>query len=254
MLQAQKHAVGIFVSHVFIVGVAVTDAESGTYRALAVPFRPETYRSLLYLALSFPLGLIAFVGLVTGVSLGSGLAVTLVGIPILLATLVGAAVGARIEAGLVTHLVGVPAAGPSILAEFVTDKRVVLPGDGVVDAASRILTDVSTWAAVVLLLTKFVTGIVSFVALVTATAVCAVTVGAPLLYQSAEMNIAASATAGADGAYTIGPWVIDTLPEALAVSAGGVVLTVVALNLLYGFARLQAQYTVRLLGSGERQQ
>lgn len=34
---------------------------------LAAPFRPQTYRNLLYLALAFPLGVIYFVGLVTGV-------------------------------------------------------------------------------------------------------------------------------------------------------------------------------------------
>jgi len=47
--------------------------------------------------------------------------------------------------------------------------------------------------------------------------------------------------------YTVGPWVVDTLPEALGVSAGGVVFLVAALNAMNALARIQASYTATLL-------
>ncbi len=53
-----------------------------------VYFRPQTYLNLLYLLLAFPLGLAYFVFLVTGLSLGFGLIITLAGIPILVLMLV----------------------------------------------------------------------------------------------------------------------------------------------------------------------
>ena len=45
----------------------------------------------------------------------------------------------------------------------------------------------------------------------------------------------------------IGPWLVDTLPEALVVAAAGVVFLLVALNVLNAFARMQASTTASLL-------
>lgn len=43
---------------------------------------PRSYLNIVYLLLAFPLGTFYFVFLVTGLSLGFGLIITLVGIPI----------------------------------------------------------------------------------------------------------------------------------------------------------------------------
>jgi signal transduction histidine kinase len=67
--------------------------------------RPATRRPLLrrvgvdtgYLLLSFPLAIASFVVIVTGLSLGAGLLITLVGIPVLLATLYAARGFAAVE-------------------------------------------------------------------------------------------------------------------------------------------------------------
>ena len=50
---------------------------------LGVLIDPQSYVNILYLLLSFPLGIAYFVFLVTGISLGFGLLIIWVGVPIL---------------------------------------------------------------------------------------------------------------------------------------------------------------------------
>jgi hypothetical protein len=218
-------------------------------RFLAAPVNPQTYKNLLYLALAFPLGLAYFVGLVTGGALGLGLLVTVVGLPILLLTVAGATLVAGFEASFATHLVGIQTSVPAILREFGVREGFALPGDGFVDACKRLVTARSTWTSVVVVLSKFVFGLVSFVSLITSGAVGAALLAAPFVYDdpTATMGFAGAAPAGQ---YTVGPWVVDTLPEALGVAAGGVVFLLVAVNLLNALARVQAHYTKTLLESG----
>jgi hypothetical protein len=215
-------------------------------QVVGAPFRGQTYRNLLYLVLAFPLGLGYFVGLVTGGALGVGLLITLVGLPILLVTLSATTLAASLEAWLATHLVGVEASVPAVLRESTLDEGLVLPGDGFLDAVRHLVTAPSTWTSVLLVLSKFAFGIASFVALVTTGAVTATLVAAPLVYDSATVNLGLMREATV-GTYSVGPWIIDTLPEALVVAAGGVVVGVLALNLLNLLAQVQARYTAALL-------
>jgi hypothetical protein len=208
-------------------------------RFFAAPFRAQTYRSLAYLALAFPLGLAYFVGLTVGGSLGVGLFITVVGIPILIATLAGATVLAGFEAYLAKHLLGVEAPSPELVREFDA-------GDSMVDSAKRLVTAPSTWRSVALLLTKFVFGTVSFVALTLTGALGSVMLAAPFVYDGTPGWVGVT-----EAQYRIGSWTVETLPEAVAVAAAGVVFAFVALNLLNGFAALQARYTAALLGDGD---
>jgi signal transduction histidine kinase len=56
-------------------------------RVLRAPFEARTWKETIYLLLSMPIGIATFTVIVTGVSLGFGLLITLIGIPILIATL-----------------------------------------------------------------------------------------------------------------------------------------------------------------------
>lgn len=215
-------------------------------RVVGAPFRGQTYRNLLYLTLAFPLGLGYFTGFVTGAALGVGLLITLVGLPILLVTLSATTLAASFEAWLATRLVDVEASVPAILRESTLEEGLVLPGDGFIAAIRRLLTAPSTWTSVVLVLSKFAFGIASFVALVTSGAVTATLVAAPFVYEDATVSLGLVREAGV-GAYSVGPWVVDTLPEALVVAAGGLVVGVLALNLLNLLAGVQARYTAALL-------
>lgn len=217
-----------------------------TRRFFAAPFRAQTYRSLAYLALAFPLGLAYFVGLTVGGSLGLGLFITVVGIPILIATLAGATVIAGFEAYLAKHLLGVEANSPELVREFDAGDEAALPGDGMVDSTKRLVTAPSTWKSVVLLLTKLVFGTVSFVSLTVMGALGSVMLAAPFVYDGTPGWVGVT-----EAQYGIGSWTVETLPEAVAVAAAGVVFVFVALNLLNGFAALQARYTAALLGDGD---
>jgi signal transduction histidine kinase len=56
-------------------------------RALRAPFEARTWKETIYLLLSMPIGIVTFTVIVTGVSLGFWLLITLIGIPVLFATL-----------------------------------------------------------------------------------------------------------------------------------------------------------------------
>jgi hypothetical protein len=223
-------------------------ANRSAYCAVTVPFRVQTYKNLAYLVLAFPLGLTCFVGFTVGASLGIGLSITVIGIPILLATIAAATVVAGFEAYLVSYLTEVDASVPSFLREFSARKEISIPGDGFVDSAKRLLTAPSTWTSVLLILTKLLFGIVSFVALVFTAALSSAMVLAPFFYDvpSGSYSIIGKTTVAE---YSMGPWKIDTLPEAVALAAGGVVFLIVALNMLNIIARAQAKYTDAMLGS-----
>lgn len=190
-----------------------------------VPFRAQTYRNLAYLLLAFPLGLLYFVGLSAGLSAGLGLAVTLVGIPLLVLTVAAAAGAAGFEAKLATWLLGVEATPPAALGEL----------DGSLDSSEALL-DATTWTGLLLVALKFVFGLVALVAVVTAGALAASLLFAPLLYDAAGVT------------YNTGPYVLDTIAEALAASGVGVLVTLVSLHVLNGLAKLGGFTTAALLG------
>jgi hypothetical protein len=201
---------------------------------LGVPLRRQTYRNLVYLALAFPLGLAYFVAVTTGLSTGLGLAVTLVGIPLLVLTVAGATALAGFEAKLATWLLGVEVDPPAVLHDLESaDLRSL---DGLVEATKRLLAAPTTWTSLLLVLLRFVFGLAAFVALVTATAVAGMLLTMPLFYDAGSVT------------YTVGPYVVDTLGEALAGGALGVLVTLVSLHVLNGLARLGGFTTAALLG------
>jgi hypothetical protein len=214
-------------------------------RAVGAPLRVQTYTNLAYLLLAFPLGIVYFTGFVTGTALGIGLLITLVGLPILVATLAATSMAAALEARLATALVGVEASVPAALREFGDDGGLVMPGNGFLAAVKRVLVSPSTYTSVLLVLSKFVFGIVSLIAVVVSLSVSLVALAAPAVYDGDSSGI----TLGGEATdqYTVGSWVIDTMPEALLVAGGGAVFLVIALNALNLLAWLQAEYTARLL-------
>src|SRR5690242_9000615 len=75
----------------------------GVIGVLARPFRRQTWLETAFLLLGLPTSVVAFVVLVTGVTLGGIFAITIVGLPVLLALLLAAralAYAERWRAGL----------------------------------------------------------------------------------------------------------------------------------------------------------
>ena len=227
-------------------GATGSSASAGVRRLLGTPFRAQTYRNLLYLALAFPLGLAYVVGLVFGVALGVGLLVTWIGLPVLLVTLAAATAAAGLEATLARRLVGVDVSVPAFLREFDAVKGLALPGEGFLDAVRRLVTARATRTSVALLFAKFGFGLLSFVALAVAGAVSGGFLAAPFVYDDPRVVIGVGGIV-VDGEYGVGPWAVDTFPEALAAGIAGVVFLFVALALLDGLARAHAGYTAALL-------
>jgi hypothetical protein len=224
-------------------------SDGPVYGFFAAPFRLQTYKNLLYLGIAFPLGLVYSVGFTVGASLGVGLSITIIGIPILVATVAATTVAAGFEAYITRYLTEVNASVPSFLDEFDAREEVSLPGDGFLDSVKRLFTSRSTWASVVLVLSKFCFGVVSFVALTVCAAFSSAMLAAPFIYDDPRTGVNLAFGEGPVVNYGFGPWKVDALPEALAVAVGGAGFLVISLNILNSLAKAQAKYTVGLLGS-----
>jgi len=216
---------------------------------LTAPLRRQTYGNIAYLALAAVLGQLYFVGFVTGASLGIGLLITLLGLPILVGTLAATTGVASLEARLAGLLVGVDIPEPEFISKTSVRDGLVLPGDGFLDAVVSLVKARSTWLSVVLVAVKFVFSIVSLVVLPTLLAISTALLATPFVYEGQFVGLGSEITVGA---YRVGPWVVETLPEALAVAGGGVVFVIVAANLLNALARLQALSIAVLLKGGQR--
>jgi len=135
-------------------------------------FQARTYRHLIYLALAFPLGIMYFVFLVTGISLGFGLAVIWVGIPILFGMLLAWRGIGTFERGL--HR--------ALLDTDIPEPTTALLGEGRLwDRIKALLQDGSTWRTLLWLLIRFPIGVASFVILVVAGSFAAVFLASPLI-------------------------------------------------------------------------
>jgi signal transduction histidine kinase len=154
--------------------VATPAARRGsTWRLLRVALRAQTYRNILYLLAAFPLGLLYFVVLVTGFSVGLGTAVLGVG-ALLLILLVGFVWAmAAVERQLAHYLLGTeitPPSGPdardlSLWKMFVARLRHQV-----------------TWKALAYLLIEFPFGVVSFSLAITLLSISLGLLLAPVAY------------------------------------------------------------------------
>jgi len=201
-----------------------TTDRTGLRRFLGVPFRAQTYRNLAFLLLAFPLGLTYFVSVTVGLSVGAGLALTLVGVPLVLVTLLAVSYVGRFEVALTTWLLDVEMDAPAPVEPASTADLTSL--DGLATAAGRLVGSATTWTSLVYVVLKFVYGVIAFTALVTAVAVIGTLLSMPVLYDTTNV------------VYTLGPYPVDSLEDALVGGLLGLVLTFVALHLLNGLARL----------------
>ena len=183
-----------------------------------VALRPLTttrgWTAVTHHLIGLPLGIAYFTWLVTGLSVGLGLAITIVGIPLL--TLVLAFVrplqgGERVMANALLGT-DIPAAG---LAPH---------GDGFFGRLKAYWTDSTTWRGVGYLLVRFPVGIFTFCVVVTA-------------FSAAGMLIAAPLLAPLD-AIDLGFWEPDTVPLGLALFPLGLVALVAAGWISEGMAQM----------------
>lgn len=181
----------------------MTESTGFLSRYFGVVANGETYLNLIYLLLAFPLGIVYFVILVTGLSVGFGTLIIWIGIPILLALFAaswGLAMFERTLAILLLREEIPPMARTEEMAESAWER------------VKAHLRNRVTWTSLLFLFLKFPVATVFFVLTVTVLAVAVGMLIAPLIYQTWNYPS------------WFGFWQVDTLGEALILTALSVVL------------------------------
>ncbi len=193
---------------------------------------PRTYTRIGYLLTAGVLGIVEFVFLVTALSIGIGLAVTLVGIPILIASVYAWGWLAEVERRTISALTGNHIASPY---------RPLPEGGWWVRLRAR-LGDPATWKDLTFLFLQFPFGLLSFIVALTVLSVGLSGLTLPLWYWAVP-----------DGAdWTVFQLIdVDTLPEALAAALLGAVVLWVGIPALGWLGRGYGAYAQLLLGSNE---
>lgn len=197
---------------------------------LRAPFHARSYTNLLYLLLAFPLGTAYFVFLATGLSLGTGLVITLLGLPIVGLTMLASWWLAALERKIAIGLLGaaVPPMGPTPFQS----------GKGFRHDIEEFLSNRVTWTGMLYLGLKFPLGIFSFVVTVTLIALSMSFVLVPFLYPLSFVEW--------DG---IMLWWVDSPAEAALCFVLGLLFTYASLLLLNGLAAFWKLLSVWMLGS-----
>ena len=204
---------------------------------------PQSYINILYLLLSFPLGIAYFVFLVTGISLGFGLLIIWVGIPILVLVLAVSRGFNQIERLLAIHLLNedipVIASGEDRSKRFEDGDSGLGTEERLFIAAWRRLkshvADRLTWTGILYLFLKFPLGIASFVVVVVLVAFTGALLGAPFYYWI-------------DDGLDMGIWQVDLLWEAIILTLIGIPFAFISLHLMNGAAFLQGRLARVMLG------
>jgi hypothetical protein len=191
--------------------------------------KPQSYLSIVYLLLAFPLGIFYFVFLVTGLSLGLGLVVILVGIPILAGVLAASYGMAAFEREMAINMlkVDIPPmqrekAPPGFWAKF-----------------KALVTNPVTWKGVLYLFIKFPLGIASFVLVVTLLSTSLGLLAAPFIYSQPW------------GYIDLGFCEVDTALEAGLTALGGIFLFFASLHVLNWAARMSGWFARVMLGRAQ---
>jgi signal transduction histidine kinase len=193
---------------------------------------PRTYTRIAYLLLAGVLGTIEFIFLVTALSVGVGLAVTLIGIPILIASVYAWGWIAGVERRVIGTLTGNEIASPYR----------PLPESGWWERLRARLADPATWKDLTFLFLQFPFGLLAFIVSTTVLAFGLGNLTQPLWYWAMPED-SDWAPFGLTG--------IDTLGEALALVPLGALVLWVGIPALGWLGRFYGAYAELLLGSNE---
>ncbi len=193
----------------------------------------RTYRVAAYLLIGLPLGVLDFVLIVTGLSLGLGLLVTLLGIPVLVATLVVARTLASFERRLAWSLLDAPMPRQGGVLDTLEA--------GLWQRLRTLVAGPRTWWEVGFLLLRLPLGILDFTVVVT--------IAALMLWGLAE-PVAVAAGAQPE----IGAWTIDTVGESLVLLPVSLVFLAVGPRLVQGWGAFPAWVATTMLGRVEQRE
>lgn len=190
----------------------------------------QTYKNLLYLFISLPLGLVYYTLLMFGFITGLGLAVVGIGLALLMATLVGTRYAAGFERRVANRLLGVDITAPDDLER---------EADGIVGLSKAYLGASSTWRGLAFVFLKFWIGLFSFLLLFFLLSPAIELLLMPV-FPDGVLNL------------TVNEWVVaesfESTLQQVAAAPAGAVLMVLALNVLNAFARVNGSVASSLLG------
>lgn len=195
--------------------------------------KPRTWRNVGYLLLAFPLGIFYFVFLVTGLSLGFGLFITLLGIPILVGVLAAAYGMGEFERTTTNLLLDQNTPPPH---------RLAVPG-GLWPKVKALVGSSETWKRVFYLFVEFPFGIIAFT-LVTVTAALFALIVTPFFYAQSWWATAAD--------WPSRYWVVDTWWEGVIVAVVAVLIGFILLHVINGLARVWGEFAKTMLGPAYR--
>jgi hypothetical protein len=203
----------------------MNDVNPWMRKYFGVVSRPQTYLNLVYLLLSFPLGILYFTFLVTGVSLGLPLIFFLVGVIILAAVVTVSWHMVSFERSMAISLLHIKIPPMS--------NEVSQPGTFWQRVRNTLVNPV-TWKGLLFLLCKFPLGIINFVLVISILALVLVLLAAPFIYPWAT--------------YDLGFTVVNSLTEALLLTITGLLITPSGFHLLNYLARIQGEFARVMLG------
>ncbi len=188
---------------------------------------PQSYKNLLYSLFSFPLGIVYFVLLITGFSVGLSTLIIWVGIPILLVTMLVARGGMQLERSLTRLLLNTDV--PKIRFKPLPPQATIW------HRVKNLATCGRTWQGVFYLFTKFPLGILSFVSSIVFFAIPLSLMASPALLMVFGVS------------HEVDNWQIDKPTEAAAASIVGLVLLPFSVAVINGIAWLNAKWAKLIL-------
>ncbi|MGI9649408.1 MAG: sensor domain-containing protein [Acidimicrobiia bacterium] len=194
----------------------------------------RTWRNVTYLLLAFPLGVFYFVFLVTGLSLGIGLLITLLGIPIIIGVLAAAHGLGAFERNLTNSLLGLKTPPAPLIAAQ----------EGAWARAKALMSSSVTWRRVGYLLAVFPLGIAGLTLVAATAAVFAAGVVTPIFHERSWWFTTEE--------WMVDVWVVDSIWERLVVAVIGLLIALALTHVMNGVARLWGAFASRMLGPDSR--
>ena len=186
------------------------------------------FPNLVYLLLGLPLGVLYFVVLLTGFTLGAGLSITLIGIPILVAMIFVTYILGDLERSTTTKLLGI---------EIIKPEGKPARDDSALSILTAQLKSLTFWKEAVYLFLKMPLGIFTFVVSITF-----VSFSLTMLATPAIINFFPAET------LMVFNEPIDTMLEAWLCFGGGLVLSAISVLIVNGVATLHGKLTLWALG------
>lgn len=190
------------------------------------------FPNLIYLFLGLPLGVLYFVILITGYSLGLGLVITLVGLPILVAMIFVTYILGDLDRTITSKLLGIKIGKPEARPSNDDSAKSVLVAQ---------VKSLQFWKEILYLILKMPLGVISFTVSVVVISVSLALILTPFIYTyipDAQMML-------------WNGFEIDSLQKAVVTSVVGFVFTVLSVPFVNGIAGLMGSFSTWMLGKAE---